>query len=255
VESEPPYAYVRGNVVNRMDASGHEGFCFQGAPASQTFDETAPIYKLCSTLATENLLGTNINTGLPSGYHRYNNDEAGKTEAIMDIKKTSQSERTVVIGYSWGGAAALEVVNQLDREGVYVDNLVLIDPIIDGIAYTPSSRTKVLVSALFFPWGGLFLCRDIQLNNKVREWGRWMDGSTPSYLPPRTTRTLNLYATEKIPDGSNGFDAVTLDGVDYIEGAINEPIDGTGHQSIMQTDGIVNSETEARIIRFLSNNL
>ena len=61
-----------------------------------------------------------------------------------------------------------------------------------------------------------------------------MDSPTPSTLPPRTTRTLNLYATERIPEGSNGFDAVTLDGADYIEGAINEAIDGTGHQSIMQ---------------------
>ncbi|MCP4356834.1 MAG: alpha/beta fold hydrolase, partial [Chloroflexi bacterium] len=248
VESEPAYQYVRGNPVNMVDPSGHEGFCFQGSPKSETFGPDSPIYKLCQTLAENGLLGRDIETRQASGYRRFNNDEAGKADAITKIKD-STSDRTVVIGYSWGGAAALEVAHQLDQEGVHIDDLILIDPVVDGIDYKPTNTIK---GAAFLIGGipGFLLQCDIKLGNDVRRLGRRMDSSTPSSVPPNTSRALSLYSTVRKREG-NGYAPVLLYGPHNIAGATNKPIENSTHQSIMQTENVVNSDTYEHIRRFL----
>jgi pimeloyl-ACP methyl ester carboxylesterase len=187
-------------------------------------------------------------------YSNTQNNVLDAFEQIQQAKLKNPGEAVTIIGYSWGGAAALELADMLNRgkttsfelggyelysgpkgSQIKVDELILIDPV---------------------NWArGRRGMKDDWLNYPT----------TPTEIPDNVTRTLNLYATNRkvyfgyqsdphtfylsqMPD----YPIMTIPAVDLTfslkgnssyQRALNVPIDAD-HQMIMTTSyGLANKST------------
>jgi RHS repeat-associated protein len=117
------YLYTRGNPLKYTDPSGHVAVCFHGGPNTGGKGEgeaVSPIHEICN--AALDAAGYD-QTRLIAWY----NGGLSKWEAI-DLILANPDEPTILIGHSWGGAAALEVASMLNDMSVGVDLLITIDP-------------------------------------------------------------------------------------------------------------------------------
>jgi RHS repeat-associated protein len=133
------YAYVYNNPINASDPSGHFGVCFQGGWYSQSnggIDKNHPVTDVCKDLARSGAFGASGQYGV------FTNDAAGIRSALayfLKMIKELPNEITVVLGYSWGGGAAVEFSYALQKDSPTsrIDKMVLIDPVITWRDVTP----------------------------------------------------------------------------------------------------------------------
>ena len=136
------FVYVRGNPLKFSDPSGHIGVCFTGAPMISGEVEVATdnLMRMCEGMFNDGMFGA------ASTWGRYRNTLSDLWKAfgliqeeLAKAKAENRQEPVILIGYSWGGAAAMELARMLNEfpvlfggEPVRVDALVTIDPVTFG---------------------------------------------------------------------------------------------------------------------------
>ena len=124
------YSYVGNRPLTFVDPSGHVGVCFYGGPASGDADpnDMSTTSQLCSNLFREGLLGKEWNP-----FNNRAKDVMDAYDYVLKVLATADAgEPVVIVGYSWGGGAALELAKMLNEAGdtpVTVDTLVTVDPV------------------------------------------------------------------------------------------------------------------------------
>ena len=118
-ESDGPnlYGYVRGNPVNWIDPLGLITIAIPGF---------GPQYKGSNGDFLDRVEDLECDVR-PFGRHQREQDRA--LEAIKEALAKNPSEEVNIYGYSRGGVGALELAEKLERAGIDVDNLVLVDPV------------------------------------------------------------------------------------------------------------------------------
>ena len=235
------FLYVRGNPLKFVDPSGHIAICFQGAPGSGEANAEDAIMRICAGLAKNDFFEGDwfrFNNTLPQIWTAY--------YRVREAKQKNPTEAVAVLGYSYGGGAALELARLLNEdpkllgeEPIHVDTLITIEPV--SVAR-----------------------------------GAWRTfGWATSEVPSNVGRALNLWAgetKESIPPGhfhpSQNFaiPAPFLNGMENVKGALNVEIAGrdseiTNHFSIIypEIEGDVekgyNRRTDTTIRTFMSGRL
>ena len=123
------FLYARGDPRTSADPPGHIAVCFQGSPATEVENQGA-LGKFCNKLGDTGLLGKGDGT---KKYDVYADDADDKWAAWGWIQETladNPDEPINLIGYSWGGSAALEFAWFLDKQGVAVNRTILIDLVV-----------------------------------------------------------------------------------------------------------------------------
>ena len=226
------YSYVYNNPCKYIDPSGHVGVCFNGGPRPGDADEDnkTTLGQLCDELGAEGLLGEE--------WVIYNN-------RVKDIKKAykfimeeleraaeeGRDEPVVIVGYSYGGAAALELVDMLNQLKTYID-LPLVPDFV--IAYGRDDPTHVDVLVTLDPF------------TKGRLQVRGDNPYVTSKVSSNVGRAYNVYAGAQ--------DIVVMEGIENLQGAMNvEGVDSKGneatHTTLMTTEeGNLNPKTLHKVM-------
>ncbi|MCB9139742.1 MAG: alpha/beta fold hydrolase [Caldilineaceae bacterium] len=146
------YMYAYGNALKYTDPSGHIAVCFRGGvnTPDKAEGETTAIENLC--LAALSQAGYDPAIHGEIKYFDYNGLSA-QHEAMQAILGRKAGEPAVIIGHSWGGAAALRLANDLNQyrydlsrqplvnqelvNNTFIDALITIDPERFGRRNTP----------------------------------------------------------------------------------------------------------------------
>ena len=146
------YMYAYGNALKYTDPSGHIAVCFRGGvnTPDKAEGETTAIENLC--LAALSQAGYDPAIHGEIKYFDYNGLSA-QHEAMQAILGRKAGEPAIVIGHSWGGAAALRIANDLNQyrydlsrqplvnqelvSNTFLDALITIDPERFGRRNTP----------------------------------------------------------------------------------------------------------------------
>jgi pimeloyl-ACP methyl ester carboxylesterase len=197
------FLYARGNPLRYADPSGHIAVCFQGSPDTDVDEnDKSALGKLCKYLGEHYLIGE----GFKGKYYRlFANDADDKQAAlewIQEVQAARPDEPINLIGYSWGGSAALELAHNMNGKGMAVDALIMIDPV---IRFNASGRVATGDEKPSF------------LANAIRYY--------LPFVPGNVNRKLNLWAAKE--------DMFFLEGRHSIFGATNREVEGTHHASII----------------------
>ncbi len=116
--------YTRGNPLRFIDPSGHVAVCFRGAPNLPGKDKNVKhsaqaILDMCTQALTS--AGWNEEQHGEILLYHYNGEFA-RFDAREAILSRPVGEPAIVIGHSWGGAAAMELVHDLGRNSGYWDH-------------------------------------------------------------------------------------------------------------------------------------
>ena len=150
------YMYVLGNPLNLVDPSGNIAICIRGGPNTPNKGENDESTPAIHTLCSEALMQAGYDKNLHGAIHYFhNNGEKAKQEIIDLILNRDAGEPAILIGHSWGGAAALEIAAALEEYGASlkaqplanmelaaktnIDFLMTIDAENDGRKATPTS--------------------------------------------------------------------------------------------------------------------
>ena len=204
------YLYTRGNPLKYTDPSGHIAICFKGGPAnSYNGDATSEaFYQLCTQALTD--------AGYDERFHGviqyFGNGNTQITAAELAVRTAlaeNPNQPVFILGYSWGGAAALDLADHLNRG----------DGAVGGGANTFLRDSPVSVDGLI-----LF---DAELD--LRTVGALYPGSdsvnAPDVISPNVRRAVNIYAE----DGAWQCDACGPHAIPWgIDGPLN-PQNGVNH--------------------------
>ena len=223
------YSYVTNRPTILVDPTGHVGVCFYGGPAAGDADpnDLSTTTQLCLALNEEGLLG--------SEWLTFNNRAKDVKEAydyILRVLATAKlGEPVVIVGYSWGGGAALELAKMLNEAGdnpVTVDMLVTIDPVTNLRDLQPTMMGFDILDAVI---------------------GTRRSPYNTSEVSNNVMRAINVYA------GAQDFP--TSEGIENLKGALNvegsNPAGGEAtHFSLMNVErGDLNPRTRDQITRFM----
>jgi pimeloyl-ACP methyl ester carboxylesterase len=241
------FGYVYGNPVNFIDPSGNIGICFQGGTSPGIdIDPNTAIAQLCNKLNTKDDFEKKDDV-IPGELSPYNKTEAAIEKAILEIiaaKKRNPNEEVVIIGYSWGGAAALELAQALNNSNIlsfldagfsYVDITPdAVDDLIKSIPTLPNMHNiiplsyKIVSNLGYLPShhidpikvDKLILIDPVRLKQARISRGF---GYTPRFIPDNVQETLNICAGH--------YDGL-LDGMDYFWKARNITYEEQTHFTI-----------------------
>ena len=188
------YSYVNNNPLLYIDPFGHFGVCFQGG----TGDEpgTGFTEQLCKQLAD------NGDFGPSKQYKVFANSNEGIEAAriyLFMMQKMYPDDPIVVLGYSWGGGAALEFVSFLDYyvPSTEIDALVLVDAVLYGRDTIPEITADLQTwcsdSHLFEECSSGTGPLDLDMKDRSYFWVRKDQNGNP-IIPGNVKATLNLYA-------------------------------------------------------------
>lgn len=220
------YSYVGNRPTVLVDPTGHVGVCFYGGPAAGDADpnDNSTTSQLCGILFKEGLLGTEWDT-----FNNRAKDVKDAYDYILGVLATAEpGEPVVIVGYSWGGGAALELAKMLNEAGdnpVTVDTLVTIDPVTNLRDLQPTMMGFDILDAVI---------------------GTRQSSYNTSGVSDNVMRAINVYA------GAQDF--VTSEGIEDLQGALNvegsNPEGGEAtHFSLMNVErGYLNPRTSAQII-------
>ncbi|MCE7980175.1 MAG: hypothetical protein DYG89_03215 [Caldilinea sp. CFX5] len=155
VQSFDRYAYVNNNPLKYSDPSGHYAICFQegfrSGNETDTPDLTTVVNTLCSELAERGLLGKSGQYGL------FGSGQEGIEKAMEFLSQMQQAhpdEEFILIGYSFGGGAALEFARLLDPwfgDSTKVDVMITIDPVVSTRGWPVIDRMKQAAFVYWYP--------------------------------------------------------------------------------------------------------
>ena len=223
------YGYVNNRPTVLIDPTGHVGVCFYGGPALGDADpnDMSTTTQLCGALFEKGLLG--------KAWYKFNNRAEDVQEAykyILNVLSSAEpGEPVVIVGYSWGGGAALELAKMLNEAGdnpVTVDTLVTIDPVTNLRDLEPTVMGFGILDAVI---------------------GTRKSPYNTSEVSNNVMRAINVYA------GAQDF--VTSEGIENLQGALNvegsNPDGGEAtHFSLMNVErGDLNPRTRDQITRLM----
>ncbi len=230
------YSYVNNNPLNFIDPFGHFGVCFQGGQADEP--GTGFTEQICKDLADAGDFGPS------KQYKVFANSNEGIEAAriyLFMMQKMYPDDPIVVLGYSWGGGAALEFVTFLNDHmpSIIIDALILIDPVLSGRDTLPE-LTEDYQTACSHLQANIFSARCPQEAGPIKFYMNdrsyypvAIDENGNPIVPQNVKATLNLFADQAIIiRGSNPFDS----GLQNIKGArlgiLNIQMSETNHCSI-----------------------
>ncbi len=223
------YSYVTNRPTILVDPTGHVGVCFYDGPAAGDADpnDTSTTTQLCSALGEEKLLGRRWRT-----FNNRTKDVQEAYDFILTVLATAKpGEPVVIVGYSWGGGAALELAKMLNEAGdspVTVDTLVTIDPVTNLRDLEPTVMGFDILDAVIGTRKSPYNTSDVSDN---------------------VMQAINVYA------GSQDFP--TSEGIENLQRALNvegsNPEGGEAtHFSLMNVErGDLNPRTSDQITRLM----
>ena len=200
------YSYVENRPVNFNDPTGHYGICFQGGRGEEV-DSDSVVQELCTNLHADELLGKDFQV-----FANDADDIEAALAKIMTILEGDPDEPVQIVGYSWGGGAALEFANLLADEGIEVETLVFIDPVVEG----RSSLGRAAVDVRETRTESIF-------GFEVKLSAFW--GGFDVSIPENVKDAYNFYASDN--------DLWLFEGESEINNALNIEVEDTNHNSIM----------------------
>ncbi len=211
------YSYVNNNPLGYIDPSGNFGVCFEGGQAD-TVDGDGFASQICEDLANDGAFGPS------KEYKVFANNNEGIDQAHMYMiymMMMFPNDPIVILGYSWGGGAALEFVTYLSnyKPWIEIDALILVDPVLkwrENIGDVP---------LLGIQQRGYYPIEYDKNGNPI--------------VPPNVKATLNLSAQNAIisEDGlphDSGIRNVTgnRDSKEEMENILNVTVSSTNHCTI-----------------------
>jgi len=196
------YMYARGNPMKYMDPSGHIAICFLGgyqndAPIAQD----SPLYQLCS----EGLREGGYDPTRDGDILAFRNDEGDivtALEAILAAQEANPYEPVILLGHSWGGAAAMKLAYYLN----YVP-----DPGGTSATGGPSYR-PVQVDLMIL----------LDAENDLRTVGfPFGTLNSPDNLTDNVRMAVNIYAEDWDGPWGRDFPGDPQNGMNHIKGALN----------------------------------
>ncbi|MEM7799345.1 MAG: RHS repeat-associated core domain-containing protein, partial [Chloroflexota bacterium] len=118
------FTYVNNNPLIRIDPSGHIGICLLGG-VSHDEESVADASTPCDEWKNDPAFAGHTE------WHNFSGQQLEMAlEAILRNQAENPGEHIIIFGYSYGAAAALQLVENLMNENpeMMVENLVLLDP-------------------------------------------------------------------------------------------------------------------------------
>jgi pimeloyl-ACP methyl ester carboxylesterase len=190
--------------------------------------------QMCLQLATDHAFEGDLHwfaTTYPQMWDAY--------RTVLKALKDNPDERVTVIGYSWGGAAALELAQALNEADPKLVDGTRLASTLEG---TDLEHQQTAIDDLVLMDPVLFM-------HAFRS-NFW----TPAQIPDNVKRAANFYASETqetLPVLDGESPAPFLNGVEHFDRALNVEIANTNHFSIDGAQGRYNRETYQRIRDFL----
>ena len=187
------FLYVRGNPLRFSDPSGHITVCFRGGYREQGIASSSSGSDEFWNVCEQTLLDSGYDPDKHGAILRLKNNDADihkAVKAILAQEQTDASRPVILIGHSWGGAAALKTADLLSGS--------LLPPTVD-----PGVRMDVTASI------------DLLFLIDAESGGRW----GPHTISSNVRTAVNLYAQATWPDMWWNLQ----NGVDHFEGARNIP--------------------------------
>ena len=185
------FAYARGNSLKYNDPSGHIAVCFRGGFKEQGSASSSGGSNDFWNACQQTLENSGYNSEVHGEILKLKNTQGDISSAVSAILAQEQRDSSfpvIVIGHSWGGAAALETAQLLDESTLP-----------GGVDPATQAANTATIDLLFLI--------DAELG------GRWMGRS----IPNNVKTSVNLYAQAIYPDQWWNLQ----NGVDHFDGARN----------------------------------
>jgi RHS repeat-associated protein len=253
------YMYVRGNPLRYNDPSGHIAICFQGGAGDGAIHAAEPNSDQNSVqLMCQQALGAAGYNAQKHGQILYLNNGVNSInyayEQVLAAKAANANEPVIIIGYSWGGAAALDLVDVLNS----------------GRDVVLTLEGEFLPGAPVVPVDLLFL---VDPEPDFRRAGNWVfpnanARNSPNGVSSNVRTAVNIYA-EKVNlnagvrplERLGNYEWGWQNGLNNVKGALNVGLSDVvingnvvpmTHGSIMYGDGrTLNPSTQAYMTRYI----
>ena len=251
------YAYVNNRPLMLVDPTGHYGLCIQGG-VDDVVRVNGPIYDMCQEMASSGEFGDPGDcTTDPYDYAAAclvitnNNEDIAKGEQWLLNHGRRGQEDVTILGYSWGGGAALELVWHLyyTQPNFIVHNLVLLDAVLEGRDWLPEASQQCAETGSNDTWYPCKVLNSFTNGGPIKDRSYypvphgWIDGlGDYAAIPSNVVFVLNIAAgsnpyTGFIPFG-RGIDYVTrVGGSNALAGISNYVAPYANHCSLVYITG------------------
>jgi pimeloyl-ACP methyl ester carboxylesterase len=232
------FMYARGNPLRYADPSGHIAICFLGGYQNGApIEQDNPLYQLCSNGLREG----GYDPARDGDILVFRNDEGDigtALEAILAAQESNPYEPVILLGHSWGGAAAMKLAYYLN---------CVPDPGAGNATGGPRFRS-VQVDLMIL----------LEAENDLRTLG-FLFGSlnAPDNLTDNVRMAVNIYAEDWEGPWGRDFPGNLQNGMNYLKGALNIGLnesrfaDGStaqaNHWNLVHLDGSLNLVTKGLI--------
>lgn len=254
------YLYVRGNPLKYNDPSGHIAVCLQGGPSNSGEAGESDFFTLCAqALSDGGYTGAIVNQ--QNGF----DDISAAEQAILTALADDPNQPVLLVGHSWGGAAALSLAARLTR-------VPCASPCANPNANATNGPTYTTVAVDLL----LMLDPEGAYRGFVPSMPLAQNAPVDTSVPRNVKSAVNLYAEDGDWPEFSGFSTIFehdfpgnfQNGMNHVEGALNiavgeVTVDGytwqSGHQSIVRhpkidddTPGPFNTVTQGYMSSYIA---